>query len=231
MAKYSLRLLALTAALLAGGRATALTVDAISPGEGEEGFDYVASVTAAWRDADGNVTVCVTGMPAGANYWLGSSRSYRLVYPAASSPDLKVFYHEAIPEYQVTAADVKGECPSEMPGMTPLPVGQIHAREFGKGDYSEMSDEALAAFFADRAEAPAVYMFEYRFGKEYGADLMKVVYVHETPVQGTARAVEFATRGRKRNGSPAHALLLPFAVAWDVVTFPVQLLAVLAHGV
>ena len=229
MKRHSLWILALLAALPAGGCATALTVDAIIPGEGEDDFDYVANVDSAWRDEAGNVTLCVTGMPAGGNYWLGPTRDFRIVYPGAAAPALTVFYHESIPEYRITAADVGGGCPKTMKGMSPLPVLRIHAREFGDGDYFEMSDAKLAEFFDTSAEAPAVYMFYYRVSWSTDSDLTNIVYVHEAPLYGAARAVEIATHGRKRDGSPAHVLLLPFAVAYDVVTFPVQLLFALTY--
>jgi uncharacterized protein YceK len=231
MLRRSLQLLALSAAVLAGGCATVLTMEAIDPGDEEDDSDYVANVESAWRDEPGNVTLCVTGMPAGANYWLGSSRDFRIVYPGAASPSVTVLHHEAIPEYRITAADVRGRCAATMNGVTPLPVLRIHAREFGGGDYFEMSDAALSEFFEKRAEAPAVYTFDYRSGgAEFGSDLMTVVYVHEEPLHGDARAVEIATGDRKRNGSPAHVLALPFAVVYDVVTFPLQVLVALMHA-
>lgn len=213
-----------------GGCATALTVDAIRPGEDADAFDTVYEVKTAWQDATGNVTLCVTGMPAGANYWMGNTREYSIHYPGASSPTLEVFYHDSIPQYPVTAADVKGRCPKTMKGMMALPIHRVHAREFGDGDYFEMSDEALAVFFENRAEAPAVYMFDYRVSWSSDSELTNIVYVHEAPLQRNARAVEVATGMRAREGSAAYALLLPFAVVYDVVTFPVQLLAALAHG-
>ena len=223
--------IAMLMAFLISGCATFLTLDAIDPGDEEDKYDTVYDVPTAWRDGPGNVTLCVTGMPAGANYWVGSARDFSIRYPGASSPSLEVFYHDSIPQYRVTAADVKGNCAEAMKEMTALPIHRIHAREFGEGDYSEMSDEALAEFFENRADAPAIYMFDYRFGKEFGTDLTNIVYVHEAPLHKNARAVEIATGMRKVEGEPGYVLLLPFALAFDVVTFPVQLLFALTyHG-
>ncbi len=221
--------IALLMAFLTGGCATLLTLDAIDPGDEEDEFDTVYDVLTAWRDAAGNVTLCVTGMPAGANYWVSNSRDYSIRYPGASSLALEVFYHDSIPQYRVKAADVGGKCAETMKSMAPLPIHRIHAREFGDGDYSEMSDEALAEFFEIRAEAPAIYMFDYRVSWSSDSELSNVVYVHEAPLHGNARAVEIATRARKVEGEPGHVLLLPFAAAFDVVTFPVQLLFALTY--
>lgn len=234
MPRYCLRLFLLCAALfLTGGCATALTLDAMDPGEEEDESDYIADVRTAWRDEAGNVTLCVAGMPAGGNYWLGGTRNYTVAFPAAASPVLKVFYHEAIPQYHLTAADVKGTCPN---AGEPLPIHTVRAEEFAKEpggkSWSGMSDAALTEFFETRAEAPAIYKFLYNpsWG-DSGADLMNVVYVSEEPVFRQTRAIEIATDFRKVEGRPAYAMLLPFAVVFDIVMFPVQLLAVLsAHG-
>lgn len=229
------KLLLAATALLLSGCATALTVDAISPGEEADDSDYVSGVTAAYRHQAGDVAVCVTGMPAGANYWISGYREYVLRYPAASTPDLKVMYHEAIPEYRVTAADVDGNCPAGRDGWTALPIHTVHAREFarepGGETWSGMSDAKLRDFVETRAEAPAVYVFNYKSGYSDDAiDLTNIVYVGEKPVQGTARAVEIATQMRTVEGKPGYILLLPFAVVYDVVTFPLQLLAVFMHA-
>jgi len=223
--------IALLIAFLTSGCATVLTLDAINPGEEKDEIDTVYDVQTAWRDRSGNVTLCVTGMPAGANYWVSNTRDYSIRYPGASSPALEVFYHDSIPQYRITAADVKGRCPGAMKNMTPLPIHRVHAREFGNGDYFEMSDKALAEFFENRAEAPAIYMFDYQVSWSSNSELTNFVYVHEAPLHADARAVEVATAPREREGHAGYALLLPFAAAFDVVTFPVQLLFALTyHG-
>lgn len=232
MRRYSLWAFLLATMLQTGGCATALTLDAIDPGEEEDKSDYVNGITAAWRDEAGNVTVCVTGMPAGGNSWMGGTRNYSISYPGASSPELKVSYHDAIPQYRLMATDVGGGCPN---AGEPLPVHIAYAREFarepGGKSWSGMSDEALTEFFETRAEAPAIYEFMYDPSwSDSGVELMNVVYVSEEPVFGQARAVEIATDMRKVEGRPAYAMLLPFAVVFDIVMFPVQLAAALMHA-
>jgi uncharacterized protein YceK len=222
-------LVILAASFSMSGCATALTSAKISPGE-EKQYDYVADVTAAYRDIAGNVVICVTGMPAGANYWIPGNRNYTLNFPASSSPNLEVFYHKTIPRYQVTMADVKNTCPEKQEGLMALPVLTVHARDFGNEDYSGMSDEALKEFFRTRAKAPAIYTFFYKAGWVSGpSEFFNIVYVSEKPIHGKANAVEIATGFRKVKGEPGYVLLVPFAVLFDIVTFPIQLLFALTY--
>ncbi len=229
------KLLLVTTALLLSGCATALTMNAIDPGEEADQSDYVADVKQAYRDEAGNVAVCVTGMPAGENYWTSGNHDYVLRYPAASMPDLKVMYHETIPEYRVTMADVDGNCPAGRGGWTPLPVHTVHAREFagepGGQTWSGMSDTKLKDFVESRAEAPAVYKFNYKSDHSDDAiDPTNIVYVGEDPGKGGARAVEIATQMRTVKGKPGYVLLLPFVVSFDIVMFPLQLVVAMAHA-
>jgi hypothetical protein len=94
-----------------------------------------------------------------------------------------------------------------------------------------MSNAVLTEFSETRAEAPAIYKFLYNPSVgDSGVDLMNVVYVSEEPVFQQARAIEIATDFRKVEGRPAYAMLLPFAVVFDIVMFPVQLAAALMHA-
>lgn len=224
--------IAMLVAFLTSGCATALTIDAISPGEEKDESDYVDNVETAWRDEAGNVTLCVTGMPAGGNHWLGSSRNYSIVYPGASPPEPLYELHEAIPNHFVTAADVKGGCSPSMAGMTQIPVQTVYDHEFRDTPYSGRPDRAMATFLKDYAPAPAVYMYRGKIDSgAYSGEFMKMFYARETPIEDDIYVVEIVTADRKREGRPGYVLLLPFAVVFDIVMFPVQLLAVLsAHG-
>lgn len=234
---FILRIFSIATLLLAGGCATSLTMKAVDPGteEMDMEFDYVADVTAAYRDEAGNVTVCVTGKPAGSNYWIPGDRAYSLHFPAAAEPGLRVSYHKTIPEYQITAEDVGGRCRAPAAGWMELPVRTVEAADFaenpGDRSWSGMSDKALKAFIESDAEAPAIYRFNYDpFSGDSSAELMTIVYVSEKPVAGEVRAVEIATSRRLVKGQPAYALLLPFAVVYDVVTFPLQLIVAFMHA-
>lgn len=226
--KKSLAAALLLAGFLTSGCATKLTAKAIYPGD-EKKADEINQVTTAWRDEAGNVTLCVYGLPAGANAWLAEGRSYSLVYPAATSPQLEIVHHETIPRYRVTAADVRDACAPTMNSMTEIPVQSINADEFGDTDYCRISDNALATYFENRVEAPAIYMFDYSFGTEMSRSYrMNVVYVHEAPIFKDARAVEIATDPRRIPSRPAYILALPFALALDLVSSPIQILAQLS---
>lgn len=220
--------ISLAAALLlalfpTSGCATVMTAKTIYPGEGEDS-DEVSKVNTAWRDDAGNITLCVTGMPAGVNFWLGRERNYSIHYPAASSPRLEARHRETVPEYRVTAADVGRGCPNDMKGMTPLPIHHIRARDFAAGENFEVSYDAQAKFFNERAEAPAVYVLDRRENREYGRDWTSFFHVREAPLKGNARVVEITTRKRKKEGNVGYVLMLPAAVAFDIVSSPVQLL-------
>jgi len=223
-------LIIVATSLSMSGCATTLTSAKISPGEEKE-YDYVADVTAAYRDIAGNIIICVTGKPAGANYWIPGNRNYTLNFPASSSPNLEVFYHKTIPQYLITMTDVKSGCPENQDDLMALPVLTVHARDFGNENYSGMSEGALTEFFETRAKAPAIYKFHYENKwTNIPSHLFNIVYVSDKPIRGKVNAVEITTAFRKVKGKPAYALLLPFAVVFDVVTFPVQLLFVLTYN-
>ena len=135
----------------------------------------------------------------------------------------------------VATALLLSGCATGRDGWTTLPIHTVHAREFarepGGETWSGMSDAKLRDFVETRAEAPAIYVFNYKSGYSDDAiDLTNIVYVGEKPVQGTARAVEIATQMRTVEGKPGYVLLLPFAVVFDIVMFPLQLVAALAHA-
>jgi uncharacterized protein YceK len=219
----------LLATLSLSGCATALTSEKISPGD-EKRSDYVTDIIAAYRDKTDNIIICVSGRPAGANYWLLGDQIYTLNYPASSSPNLEVLYHKSIPQYLITAKDVQSRCPEELNDLIVLPILTLHARDFGNEDYSDMSEEALIEFFKTRAKAPAIYKFHYEVTwASTPSHLFNIVYVSDKPIHGKVNAVEITTRSRKVKGKPVYALLLPFAIVFDVVTFPVQLLLMLTY--
>lgn len=197
MPRYCLRLFLLGAALLTCGCATALTKDAISPGNEEDEFDYVADVTAAYRDAAGNVTLCVTGRPAGTNSWLGGTRNYSIVYPGASSPEPMFALHEDIPIYDLTVADVKGACPPPMQGMAPISVHTVYGHEFRNTPSSVFPNRGLSTFLENYSPVPAVYMYRDKIDTEiFSGDVMKLYYTRETPFWDDIRTIEIPTRYR-----------------------------------
>lgn len=228
MLRSGLLLFLLAAMLQTSGCATARTLDAISPGEEEDRSDYVAEVETAWRDEDGNVTLCVTGMPAGGNYRLGSARNYSIVYPGASPPEPEYVLHEAIPIHPVTAENVKGGCAPSMTGMTQIPVHTVYDREFRDTPYSGRPDRAMATFLKNYAPAPAVYMYRGKADSgAYSGEFMHMFHARETPIEDDIYVVEIGTAHRKVDGQPGYVLLLPFAVVFDIVTSPVQLMAMM----
>jgi len=223
-------LLVLAAALALGGCATSLTWSKIEPGDDKRDADYPSEVTAAYRDANGNVTVCVNGREAGAFFF---DTQFALSFPAAASPqfDRDAGTHRMIPEYRVTAADVHGGCPGKLDGLLELPVLVVRAKDFGNADYAGMSDKALAEFFEHRARAPAIYMFYYRPFSSDPTLLFKLVYVSEKTAHDPVRAVEIATRERQLKPQPAFIAALPFAAVFDLVMFPFEILAfMITHG-
>lgn len=228
MLHHTLRLLILGTALACGGCASTLVINAIEPFEMES--DHVSRVTDAYRDTEGNVRVCVIGEPATAyvlpREYPDFDQVYSLVYPAARTPELAAGGHESIPQYRITSADVNGGCPPAGPHLTSLPVFHPQMRQFGDMGYHGISDAALVDLFDSNAGLPAIYVF----GPEFSGPHRRIVYVPEGPERGLARAVEVATVPREVEGQPAFIMLLPVALAIDIVTSPVQFVLIVGMG-
>lgn len=195
-----------------------------------EDKNFIAYIIAAYRDDAGNVTICLRGRPAGADSPIKDRRDYSFVFPATSEPKLENTSRGAIMRYRPTVTDIKEYCPDMAKGMTPLPIHTVRAEDFmetgeiGEG-FSDMSDEKLTMFFENRTEGPAIYKFMY-VPDSYTdtGELMTVVYVHDSPAFEGRWAVETGVNQPNFKAKKGFMLLMPFAVAFDIVTFPVVFL-------
>jgi len=196
---------------LAPGCATFTVSEQIWPGE-DKGFDYIAEVSAAYRDRAGEVLGCLEGKPAGSSWWFGQE-AYSIAFPAdlyeqrpTEAPELRIMYHEALPVFDLTAREVRGRCPK--PGsavqasLTPLPLETIRSDRFGSRAFSGMSEDKLRDFLDAQAHRPAFYVFLSRFLEGDDFDSIHLVYLHETPVFRGQRAVQIETGSRQVEGQP-----------------------------
>lgn len=225
-----LRSILLLVALMASGCATYNVVDQINPsdegGSRATGRDHVYDVTAAMRAEDGTVTICVTGTQAGAFFY--SSSDFSITVPAETFVRAP---HRLLSRFVATEEYVGGPCPAtrsqSLSRATPLPIETVRNRDFGGDGVWPLSDDTLRASFAETA-APAIYKF---VGPSWvgSGDFVDIVYVHDAAAVEGDRAFEIYTPIRKIDGNPAWIVLVPFAVVFDVVTGPIQLLFALTY--
>lgn len=226
-------------ALLATGCATFNVSQQIWPSD-KKASDYVAKVTAAYRDEADDVLVCLVGAWAESPSW-APVEDYSIAFPAsayagrsAEARELNVYHHKALPVFEVTGHEVRGPCPA--PGseahaaLAPLPVETVGSDRFGSKRFSEMSDEELQSFFESQERRRAVYVILSRpwgFSDHESVDL---VYLHDAPIFRGRRAVQIELGPRPLEGRPLWALALPFAVIFDAIALPVYLLFALSYG-
>jgi hypothetical protein len=204
---------AMALALAVSGCATSLTVERVSPTDPQS--DWVADVISAHRQPSGAVVVCVVGTPAHTPWPFKSGEApFSLTLPPGAN--VSVFtksIRRHIPRYPVKQADVGGPCPEKLEGATPLAVHRI-ARE----PYS-LDDDSLSPLLSKEAGILVVET-TYR----------SIFYVDESPRFEGRRAVWIRTDDRDVAGKPAYLLLLPFAIAWDVLMIPLYLIMALGGG-
>lgn len=224
--------------LLAPGCATVVVSSQIWPGE-EQDADHVFGVSAAYRGEAGEVLICLEGMPAGKSWWFGPV-AYSIAFPAgayaersAEASDLRIFHHKALPVFDVTKNEIRGACPA--PGskaqaaLTPLPLVTLNSERFGSRTFSGMPDEKLRTFFAVQAQRSALYTLLSRPYESADHETKDLVYLHEAPIFRGEPSVHIQTGLRDVEGQPLWALMFPLALAFDVVTSPIQLLFVLTY--
>lgn len=219
-----------------------------------EDKNFIAYIIAAYRDNAGNVTICLRGRPAGADSPISERRDYSFVFPALSDPKLENTSHDAIMRYRPAVTDIKEYCPDMPKGMTPLPIHTVRANDFtrverarARGEkpspayglsltgergerFSDMSNKELTMFFESRTKGPAIYKILYIPDQQIDTgELMTIVYVHDSPIFEGRWAVETGANQPKLKTKKGYMALMPFAVIFDVVTFPVVFLYAIAH--
>jgi hypothetical protein len=227
--------------LLTGGCATPETWERVSPDP--EGYrDYVQSVTAAYRQADGNVVICVTGQKAAVPPLVfGRLRvePFSLILPADAGSRVEPGEHAALPRYVPAPSEIGGPCPENSAAGIPLPVRVIESRDAGHPDFDWIQDEALAEAIASQKEVPAVLVFMsegwWRPGKRPDtetegwwreAHAPSIVFIAARPRFDGARAVLVDPGLRPVDGNPAYVAALPAAAVLDILAFPIFVVAV-----
>lgn len=208
------------------GCATYNTAQNIRPwGDNALGMDSVSQVTAAWREAGGDLRICVMGTPAERSEnmaMLFPGADYSIVFPAGpyetGAADAPKLYQTkaAEPTFNLTAAEIEGPCPTPPPGSAAVPVRHVRPGDLGVDNFAFADDVALAALFASEPAGPAIFEFADHPSSE-------LYYRAATPAFDGATVVEIDLALRAVEPRPAWILALPFALVFDVVTSPVQL--------
>jgi hypothetical protein len=207
------------------GCATYNTAQNIRPwGDEAQGMDSIATVTAAWREADGDLRVCVIGTPAERSEnmaMLFPGAAYSIVFPAdlyeTGAGDAPKLYRTkaAEPEFNLTAEQIEGPCPTPPAEWSAVPVRRVQPGDLGADSFAFAEDTALAALFAAAPAGPAV--FEFADTPSSG-----LYYRAATPAFDGSAVVEIDLALREVEPRPAWILALPFALVFDAVTSPVQ---------
>jgi hypothetical protein len=215
-------LLAMAFALALGGCATSLTTERISPTDLQR--DFVSEVSSAHRQASGAVVVCVVGRVAQTPWPFKSwDTPFSLTLPPNTPVIVAKSIRREIPRYEIKTADVGGACPEKADGATALPVHRIEASRLGLARYDSLDYDTLAAHVAGPGmDGSAVWVVDYGY--------KEIFYLDESPRFEGRRAVRIHTGEREVPAQPAYLLLLPLAVVWDVLMFPVYLLLALGGG-
>lgn len=213
-------------ALMLSGCATYNTAQNIRPwGDDAVGMDSVSQVTAAWREVDGDLRLCVTGTPAERSdnmAMLFPGAAFSIVFPAglyeAGAANAPKLYRTkaAEPEFNLTAEQIEGPCPEPPADWPAVPVRRVQPGDLGVDSFAFADDNALAALFAAAPAGPAVF----EFVDSPSSDLY---YRATSPAFDGSAVVEIDLALREVEPRPAWILALPFALVFDVVTSPVQL--------
>lgn len=221
---------ALTGAMLLvstlSGCATYNTAQNIRPwGDEAMDMDSVAEVTAAWREADGTLRICVTGTPAERSEnmaMLFPGADYGIVFPAGlyetGAADAPKLYRTkaAEPTFNPTAAEIEGPCPTPPTGSAAVPVRHVRPGDLGVDSFAFAKGAALATLFASEPAGPAIFEFA-----DHPSSY--IYYRAGAPSFDGSAVVEIGLAPRAVEPRPAWILALPFALVFDVATSPVQL--------
>ena len=208
------------------GCATYNTAQHIRPwGDGAHGFDQVDEVTAAWREPNGDIRVCVRGDPAERGHstaMLFKEVDYSVVLPAGlfetgpeSAPALQRT-KDPVPEFNLTAARVQGRCPDGGGGRTAIPVRRVLPAELGVESFAFADDADRETLFMAGAGGPVVFEF-------VETPSSSLYFRAGAPVFDGSRVVEIDLALREKEPRPAWILVMPFALLFDLVTSPFQI--------
>jgi hypothetical protein len=208
------------------GCATYNTAQNIRPwGDEALGMDSISQVTTAWREAGGDLRICVMGTPAERSdnmAMLFPGAAYSIVFPAGlyetGAADAPKLYRTkaAEPEFNLTAEHIEGPCPTPPADWTAIPVRRVAPGDLGVESFAFADDTALAALFAEGPDGPAVFEFA-------GHPSSGLYYRAPVPAFDGSAVVEIDLALREVEPRPAWILALPFALVFDVATSPVQL--------
>lgn len=208
------------------GCATYNTAQNIRPwGDEAVGMDSIAEVTAAWREADGDLRLCAIGSPAERSdnmAILFPGAAYSIVVPvglyesgSAEAPKLQRT-RDSVPEFNLTAENTEGPCPNLPADRAAVPVRRVAPGDLGVESFAFAEDAALAALLAEGLDGPAVF--------EFADQTSSYLYYRAAkPVFDDSAVVEVDLALREVEPRPAWILALPFALVFDVATSPVQL--------
>jgi len=208
------------------GCATYNTAQLIRPwGDRTRGFDRVERVTAAWREATGNIRVCVRDDPAERPYTtaiLFDDVNYSVLLPAGlyeSAPENAPKLHrtkDPVPEFEPTAADVQGRCGKSDADQEPIEVRRVLPAELGVENFVYADYAARQQLFDAPPAGPVVF--------EFIEDPSSTIYYRGlSPAFDGSHIVEIDQSLREKEPRPGWTLALPFALAFDIATSPVQL--------
>jgi hypothetical protein len=235
MTRYARWLLAASAALGTAGCATYNTATLVWPSLDrlDQGVhvDLVFEVKAGYRDPAGDVLVCVRGRPAGRAWWLDNTDFAlvvsRRVVAGGDAPRIRRGSW-APSRYVPPPEDIRSSCPVAGDKTYPaLPMVRFKAEDFGARVIGDVPRDKVRALIRDQA-GPALCVISGKSWQGSSLEDAVIVYVHDAVIALDSPALEIDTEPRQVGSQPAWALALPFALAFDIVTFPFQLLALLA---
>lgn len=196
--------------------------------------DHIYEVVAGYRDRSGNVVVCVRGAPAGRAWWLGDTEFSLTVahgilaaQPGATSLRRGSWARSS---YAPPAENIRSYCPPRLAGAddySVLPITRLKPQDFGRRAVDDMPKDKVRAIFHGEGSRPALYVISGQWLEGSTVETLVIVYVHDSVVARESPALEIDTQPRQVGSQPGWLLALPFAVAFDILTSPIQLLAIL----
>ncbi len=226
----------LTVLILVGalsGCATYNTAQHIRPwGDEAWGMDQVDAVSTAYREANGDVRVCLKGDPAERAYTtavLLGGVDYSVVLPVSlyeAGPDAAPALHrtaDPVPRFRITGARVEGPCPEPHAGRVTIPLRKVEPNAFGVNSFVQAGEADVARLFAEGPAGHVVW--------EFASNPSSAIYYrHGGAIFDGSAVVEIQLALRRVKPRPVWALVMPFALAFDVATSPVQLaMCLFAH--
>lgn len=202
------------------------------------------SVTAAYRQADGSVVICVTGQKAATPPLMFGRlpvESFSVILPADADADARIQpgEHTSLRRYVPGPAEIGGPCLETGAAGTAVPVRSIESRDLGHPAFERIPEPAVAEAIAGQTEVPAVIVFMsegwWRPGKRPNtetegwwreAHAPSIVYIADRPRFDGNRAVLVDPGLRPVDGNPAYIAVLPVAAVLDILAFPVFVVAV-----